>query len=119
MAFVQRAQGNFSINVSGDFHCGPDHTSPKTFPYSVEIHYPASALDENGFLLDNQSFQQYFDGLGHTDLSCERLTMKAATDLHAATNGRCHSTRVNIWAIPGHAAIECIVPDVIENPARL
>jgi len=109
MAYVQEAQGEFTIEVSGPYHCGPDHTTPKRFPYKVTIHYHDGALDENGFLLDNTSFREYFNTLGCTSLSCERLCDKAANDLHNATNGRAQRTAVQIWAIPGHAAITKVI----------
>ena len=106
MSYVQRAHGDFTIAVSGPFHCGPDHTSPKQFTYEVELHYPADALDSNGFLLDNLTFKQYFHDLGCTSLSCEKLARKAAEDLHRMADGRSLKTSVGIWAIPNHAKIE-------------
>lgn len=106
MAFIQRASDSFTIEVHGPYHCGPDHTSPKQFTFEVELSYPESALDENGFLLDNLYFKRYFDGLGCTELSCEQLCRKAAHDLQLATDNRADRTTVAIWAIPNHARIE-------------
>jgi hypothetical protein len=110
MSFVQRAQGSFTVEVHGEYHCGPNHDSPKEFTYEVEIHYPEEALDENGFLLDNLFCGRYFNSLGSTELSCERLARKAAMDLHSAAR-MAKRTAVGIWAIPGAAKIEYTVSD--------
>lgn len=105
MAFKQEAHGSFSVHVLGENHCGPDHNSPKSFPFSVCIEYPVEALDARGFLLDNLHFRSYFDGIGQTDLSCELLARKCADDLFRATGGRCIKVTVSIWGIPDHACI--------------
>lgn len=60
MGFKQFATNPFTVEVEGPYHCGPDHTSPKTFTYQVEIEYPSDALDDKGFLLDNTAFGDYF-----------------------------------------------------------
>lgn len=105
MGYIQVAQGSFSIEVIGDRHCGPNHDSPKVFAYEVEVSYPDEALDGNGFLLDNLHFENYFKGLGETELSCELLARMAAREIHAATEERAISTQVGIWAIPGKAKV--------------
>lgn len=76
--FHQRAAGTFQIEVGGEFHCGPDHSSPKIFGWSVEIDWDDEALNQNGFLLDNMMFRGYFMGLSYTTDSCELLVLKAS-----------------------------------------
>ncbi len=76
--FRQHAKGIFTTEVGGQWHCGPDHTSPKQLLYEVTIQYPDSALDSHGFLVDNLAFQQYFDTIRYTEDSCEMLAKKAA-----------------------------------------
>jgi hypothetical protein len=98
MSYLQRATGEFSIHVTGPFHCGPNHESPKTFSYDVELAYPASALDSQGFLLDNTAFHDYFSSIGATELSCELLARQAAYDLLARCSHRAHYCKVCLTA---------------------
>src|SRR5579863_1463401 len=112
MAFNQFAQGKFTIDVTGPYHCGPDHTTPKTFDFEVALRYHEDALDERGFLIDNTHFRQYFNALGTTDLSCERLVRKASQDFYGLVQDRCLEIRVAIWAIPNGARVEhVLVPE--------
>lgn len=106
MAFTQEAKGNFTVAVSGPYHCGPNHESPKTFPYRVTVKYPESALDDKGFLLDNTFFQEYFDGLKTVETSCELLVKHCAEFFWDAASGRAFSVCVELWGIPEHAKIE-------------
>lgn len=76
--FSQRAVGTFEPAVAGEFHCGPDHTSPKLFNWEVRLQWPDAALDPNGFLLDNMSFREYFNAIEVLTDSCELVTIKAA-----------------------------------------
>lgn len=111
--FRQQATGHFTANVSGPTHCGPDATSPKTYPYEVEIYYTAEAqLDQNGFLLDNLTFDVYFNSIENVDVSCELLAKQAAEYLHSLANAICPScvVRVRIWGIPERVYVEYIHP---------
>jgi hypothetical protein len=103
--FIQNAKGQFAVNVSGDTHCGPDHTSPKIFDYEVSIKYTHDKeLDTNGFLLDNLSFHNYFMGLGNVDISCEKLVQKCW--LYFADHAPlAHNVKVCVWAIAGKACV--------------
>lgn len=104
--FTQSASGEFSIEVSGLYHCGPNHDSPKMFHYDVQLSWPDDALDDKGFLLDNTAFQAYFDHLGHTDLSCERLVIKAHNDIQAMCDAHYPGATVVVSLIPfGHVKV--------------
>lgn len=104
--FRQLANGRFEIEVEGENHCGPDHSSPKRFDYEVEIWWAPGALDDKGFLLDNQSFERYFMQLGRTSRSCELLAQQACEHFRRLTGGKAVSIRVAIWGIPGAAKVE-------------
>lgn len=106
MAFTQEATGKFTVEVTGPYHCGPNHESPKTFPYRVTVDYPETALDEKGFLLDNSFFQQYFDSLGTIENSCELLAKHCAEFFWSASDGRALTVCVELWGIPEHAKIK-------------
>jgi hypothetical protein len=84
VAFKQRAIGQFEIEVEGPHHCGNEH----------------------GFLLDNQSFEQYFAQLHTTDKSCELLAQQAVEDFRARVREKARAIKVAIWGIPGAARIE-------------
>lgn len=102
--FVQHATGEFQVDVGGLWHCGPDHTSPKRLVYDVKIVYPDDALDEHGFLVDNESFQQYFGGLGYTEDSCELLAKHCCEYFKQLAQGKAKDIQVDI-AVPGLADI--------------
>lgn len=105
MAFEQFAQDTLKIEVEGPYHCGPDHTSPKHFKYEVTIEYPDSALDANGFVLDNLTFRQFFDRCQRTSLSCELFTTDCAKKLMELTGGKANVVKVRLWAIQDHVCI--------------
>lgn len=105
MSFEQFAQGTMTIEVEGDWHCGPDNTSPRKFDWEVLITYPDGALDEKGFLLDNLSFEGFFNGLGKTSLSCEKLTEKCCEELWRMVEGRAEGMKVTVWAISGKVRV--------------
>jgi hypothetical protein len=105
MSFQQHAKGSFAVDVQGQFHCGPNHDSPKRFDFEVTIHYPANALDSQGFLLDNTAFKGYFESLGRTELSCELLAKTACEYFDSLAGDRAQSIDVAIWGIPDHARI--------------
>ena len=106
--FKQLADGKFSVHVEGPFHCGPDHTSPKTFEWNVEVCWPDDALDPKGFLFDNEYFKQYFDGLQVLTDSCELFVLKAAKHIKAQAKT---ATSVSVGLrVPGLAKIINIQP---------
>lgn len=107
--FKQFADGSFSIDVKGEFHCGVDNDSPKIFNWEVEICWSDSALDERGFLLDNMAFRKYFNTLGVTTDSCELLVLKAAKHYWAEVRDRAQTVSVSIQ-VPGLAKITNIQP---------
>lgn len=107
--FKQFAEGTFSVEVKGDFHCGPDHDSPKVFNWEVEICWSDAALDPRGFLLDNMAFRNYFRTLGVTEDSCELMVLKAAKHYWAEVRDRAQTVSVSI-NVPGLAKITNIQP---------
>lgn len=112
--FQQYVQGEFEIEVTGLFHCGPNHESPKRFRYEVTLHYPGDALDEAGFLQDNLMFRAvtgaYFKGLTETKLSCELLCRKNARDLCDLAPETCKGVKVAIWPIDNSVKVEYTHP---------
>jgi hypothetical protein len=78
MKFRQSAEGAFECDVvPGTPHCGIDSTHSR-FRYHVAITYTSrSVLDSNGFLLDNLTFQAYFNTLGKLRVSCELVAANA------------------------------------------
>ena len=105
MPFEQYATGVMRVEVEGDFHCGPDKTSPRDFTWEVQVVYHDGALDEHGFLLDNLSFEEYFDSIKRTDKSCEALIEMACRDFWEHCTGRALELRTTIWAIPGKVKV--------------
>lgn len=100
--YIQRADGEFSVNVSGPYHCGADHSSPKVMQYRVILHYPDSGLDTKGFLLDNTAFREYFASLGTISISCELLARRVFSDLaEMARARRVAKIEAGISAVPG------------------
>jgi hypothetical protein len=71
----------------GTPHCGPtvaDYPLMAEFKFAVTVHYPEGVqLDENGFLLDNTYFQNYFDSFKGCQVacSCEQLVQLVADDI--------------------------------------
>lgn len=112
--FQQFARGEFDIEVTGPFHCGPNHESPKRFQYEVTLHYPANALDESGFLQDNRTYiavcRAYFKGLTQTSLSCELLCRKCSMDLCELSPETCQGVKVAIWPIDNMVKVEYTHP---------
>ncbi len=102
--FRQHCTGNFSVEVGGQFHCGPDHTSPKILTFDVKIEYPDAALDAHGFLIDNLEFHNYFSSLKYTEDSCELLAKRAA-DHFCEMAPMAFTVHVDI-CVPGLADIE-------------
>lgn len=97
--FEQYAKGNFTIAVEGEFHCGPDGTSPKNFDYEVLIEWPDGSLDPNGFLLDNLTFDNFFRRCGKTALSCEEFVQHCSREFMGLCGGVPDCVQVTIWAI--------------------
>lgn len=112
--FLQYAQGRFITEVTGPFHCGPNHDSPKVFEYEVTLHYPPDALDDEGFLQDNLTFIEtvahYFDRIHTTDLSCERLAQRAARELCEVSPITCCGVKAAIWPIENKVKVEYLHP---------
>lgn len=105
--FSQFAKGEFSVEVVGGTHCGPNHDSPKTFNYEVDVLWPNRSLDERGFLADNLAFQEFFDSIGSTELSCELLTSWCAQEIFEICGYKPLKIAVKIWAITGSVYICC------------
>ncbi len=107
--FKQHATGSFSVEVGGDWHCGPDHTSPKLLTYDIVIEYHGADLDKHGFLIDNTEFKKYFDSIHYTESSCELMCKAAADHFCEIANHRLHTgglARVDVdICVPGLADV--------------
>lgn len=109
--FIQRAEGDFTVMLAPHTpHCGPDQADfpiPGHFRYEVDVEYDPKALDENGFLLDNLEFKNYFNSLalyGPISMSCEKLCESAEEAFCQRLGDRrkhCHGIKVRLWAMPG------------------
>lgn len=93
----------------GTPHCGAvavDYLAQASFRFTISVHYPAPAeLDDNGFLLDNTYFEQYFESFGccQIAISCERLVQLVADDI-ARDADRWHAhVHATIYPVPGVA----------------
>src|SRR5581483_3120863 len=73
-------QGDFILHVHEGNHCGI--LGDPTFParYTVDVTCKVS-LDERGFLFDQRTVKNFFDSLGPTKFSCERLVMDVTRKL--------------------------------------
>lgn len=105
MSFEQYAHGTMNIEVLGEFHCGPNNDSPRDFDWEVLVVYPDGTLDEHGFLLDNLVFEDFFNGIKRTSLSCELLIEDCCRELWKLTGGRALELRTTVWAIPGKVKV--------------
>lgn len=103
----QSAKGDFVIRLKpGTPHCGyttAPYAIAASFRYDLSLTWDQSALDTNGFLLDNTWFAGYFGYFTDTllSVSCERLAQLIADDIwrECGTRGllRCE---VRISALP-------------------
>lgn len=101
--FHQRATGNFCVPVvTGTPHCGVDDSLCR-MDYRLTIAWRGRPLDENGFLLDNTWFRDFFNALADSPctISCELLARRLATEILSAANGRAHSVTLELSAVPG------------------
>lgn len=113
MAYRQVMSDSFSVHVTGPYHCGPNHDTPKNFAYQIIIEYPSDVvLTPEGFLLDNLCAREFFSNIGTTDLSCEQLAQYSAryfADKCLESNLSWTSITACIEALPGKARIEYIL----------
>lgn len=77
--------GDWIVTASGDRSrkCGPP--AENHMAYRVFVECPDDALDADGFVIDHNEIQAYFERtFGHVvDFpSCERIAVKAIRDLH-------------------------------------
>lgn len=99
--FHQTAEGEFTMwAVAGYPHCGMA-PGKITFKYELDLAYQESALTEQGFLLDNTFFSQYFADLTccRLRISCEHLAQFIARDFLRLSQA--DSVRFNIQGIKG------------------
>jgi hypothetical protein len=121
--FYQHVTGDFEVAIGGAYHCGPDDSSPKRLQFEVLVEYPDDALDERGFLIDNLTFQHYFNSIGYTTDSCE-LIAKHAGEYFCSLATKALWVYVNI-CVPGLACIkfkarpEPLAPPLAASAANL
>jgi hypothetical protein len=75
---IQR-QGDFVIKTRGNHHCGTSSTLE--MHYTLTVLADANSTDQRGFLFDQLRVQDYFESLGSTRLSCEKLCQRSCHDL--------------------------------------
>lgn len=103
--FRQIGVGEFSAEVTGCCHCGPNHETPKNFHYQVEIHYHDHCLDNDGMLLDNSYFRDWFNGLQVIEHSCEHIARRASQHFISTADGCLFvETRIRAFQDGPHAA---------------
>jgi hypothetical protein len=106
--FTQNFHGVMKCYLKpGTPHCGPvvaDHPIRQEFHVAVNVHYPSHVqLDENGFLLDNTYFRDYFDSfcMCQISCSCEQLADLMAHDIaRDASQWHAH-VKVSITPVAG------------------
>lgn len=104
MSFTQKANGIFCVPVvPGTPHCGINDESLCSCAYRVSLEYDDTALDQNGFLLDNTAFRDYFASLASKPItiSCENLARQICNDLCALCNHRAYRTTVALSPFDG------------------
>lgn len=104
MSFTQKANGQFCVPVvPGTPHCGINDESLCSCAYRIALEYDDSALDENGFLLDNTAFREYFAKLASNPVtvSCENLARKICADLCVLCNHRANVVTVALSPFDG------------------
>lgn len=116
--FHQRAIGTFTAPVvAGTPHCGVDSNSLCNCAYRIEMVYGDTALDSDGFLLDNTAFRAYFDEFASrpVSISCENLCKQIAYDLCKLCRDR--ATRVKV-ALSPFAGVEVAYTYRVNSDAR-
>lgn len=92
--------GEFSIKTYGKNHCGTSHS------FNIRYHLKCSCsskLDHRGFLFDQLNIQSFFESIGRTQLSCERLTQVCQQQLleHILLeNPTCQIYRIELTLAP-------------------
>jgi hypothetical protein len=93
--------GSFVVNDTAEDHaqCGFRRGDRQVW-YDVSIESDSSMLDSDGFVLDNNAVQHYFDDTYATVTefqSCERIAIRAILDLCRLMGPqRCHMISVEI-----------------------
>lgn len=92
MKWHQHSSGEFSATlIPGTAHCGLSYgTGTGMFKFAIDLSYEGEALDSSGFLLDNLSFQTYFQTLPPISVSCELLAKQASEHFLALLGDRHH-----------------------------
>ena len=112
--------GTFQLQLKGKNHCGrkthyvgnglslhsPNGTS---VAYEVEL-VCGERLDARGFLVDQLSIDAYFQKIGSTTLSCEKLCHKCAKDVVALVRqenpqAEVHCVRLTLSPFPHEASM--------------
>jgi len=123
MKMTLERNGSFMVNDKAEDHaqCGFRRGDRQVF-FEVVIESDSACLDENGFILDNNEVQHYFDRT-YSDVevfqSCESIAIRAIDDLREIMGyDRVFSIRCTIK--PGtHAGItaeKCFQCRIDSNP---
>lgn len=105
---IMDREGEFPLHAYGSHHCGI--TNDLQVKYQVHVECLAH-VDHRGFMFDQVNVDNYFQGIKKTQLSCEKLCMKAASDLIdmiGKDNPKCKVLKLNVALIPApfHASMK-------------
>jgi hypothetical protein len=100
MKLTLQRQGTFSVGECGDDTTQCGMRGSRKLNYHVSISSTEKQLDEQGFIIDNNEIQQYFDAKFYSVdrfLSCEQIACQATMDLRKLVGARrCKSVAVTI-----------------------
>ena len=120
--------GSFHVVPSPDSpHCGPaeslNNDGTLTINYSVAVECNYNSLDSRGFLFDQLTVDQYFQGVTTCDVSCEVLAIESLRGLLTAIreeNPYCEILHMSISLQPNpeaHISVEWARPGAHHVPA--
>lgn len=99
MSLHRTGQFNVNLYAEDSTQCG-FHRGDRTCFFDVRIDSTSDCLDANGFILDNNEVQKYFDRVYATAEvfpSCELIALRAIADLRDLMgHDRCYGVEVTI-----------------------
>lgn len=99
--WTQRVEGASLVRIAGESPCGVEIVDGMlNMRWHVEI--VSSALDTQGFVLDNNAVKAHVESYRVVDISCELLAQKLAREFGAMLDAQCGSgtcaqVKVTIW----------------------
>jgi hypothetical protein len=109
--FTIRRNDSFEATLApGTPHCGMGDGQTKKFNYEAWVTIDDDGLDDDGFVIDNKEFQEYFEQQRVLRHSCEMVCRDAARHFFKRASGRgrqhIHEVCVRIWGLPEKAYAE-------------